>query len=345
MKVCSACKVPQIVSRDQIWHDDGTITISGDLNFRMVIFEVDLLNDIADRLERIVGPTIPEMLIEGSRRYARHYTNSLLKGPLRFVVRHTTTGAKLAYSKLLDTSAALGFGKVVMEGYEHGKRVMGKVYHPYNLPMFVGIVRGSFEAIENVPSVPVVKDEGNYAQVEIRRGEGELADETHVRFREPIRIPAENDHKRCPKCKLPQKVSALHWISERGTIMDTRTDTRVVMTGLRDLASVFQSLESTVGDIVPLSVREANQSYGALQVARGWIRSYDDLVDDMAMKGMAGIRVTEEPGGGKRFEVRNPYNKDYLVGRCMGVFEGLEGKIHEPDIVDEPGLVELVLRP
>lgn len=335
MRTCKACGVPVIVGRDQEWNPDGTITISGDPDFRMALFELDVLRGIISKLEAMIGPTVHNMLQEGSRKYARHYTNSLLKGPLRLLVRHTRSGAKKAYTKLLDTALALGFGKIELQEYEHHQRVAGVVHNPYILHWFIGIVRGSFEAIEGVPSLARWEEKGDIAKVEVNRRIGDFALEDRFIYEDEPRLPGDLEYEHCGKCGLPLAVGRFKWHPDQGTITDERTDARIVMTGIRDLNAVFTELEAAIGDVVPKAVFETNQEFGVRQVKNGWITDYSDLVKDMGVKGIAYISVSEE-GGKRSFIIKNPYNKDFVAGRCAGVYTAIEGRSCEPKIEDGP---------
>lgn len=346
MKVCKACGVPNIVGRDHEWNPDGTITLSGDRDFRMAFFEVPVIRSIVSKLEKLVGPSIHNMAMEGSRKYAREYTNNLLKGPLRFIVRRTRTGALKAYNKLLDTAVALGYGKVEIGEYEHGRFVNGLVHNPYYIPHFVGIVRGSFEAIEGAFSTSTWEDRGDTAHIEVRRLEGEIPLEERFVFDDPPRVATDVGHDHCERCGLPTDVARLKWDREKGTIKDERTGIRIIMMGLRDLNSVFRELEDAIGEVVPRTIREATREWGREQVKKGWVTDLDDLRRDLAIKGLGGLAVVDKDRDGRRrLIVHNPYNKDYLVGTCLGVIDGLEGRMDvRADIAERAGIVELIVQ-
>ena len=333
MNTCKNCHVPTIISRDQTWNDDGTITLTTINNFRMVLLEVPLLNELVTRLEAVGGPTVKELMTEGSRRGAYSYANGLLKGPLRFVVRHTTTGARIAYSKLMDSAWALGLGKIFLESYEHHQRLTGKVYNPFNLPLLTGIVHGSYEAIEGLSSKSSWTQKGQFSEVSIWTDKGAPAIEKAPDVVMLDRTKATIKRERCSNCHLPKDVARFKWRSEKGDIEDERTGTRMVMIGLTDMGHVFTTLDKTVGPTVNETIRAVNFEYGQQMVKKGFVGSLDDLCTDLAAKGLSYVSVRRDAEETVLL-VQNHYHKDFILGRCLGVHEALMGKGYKTDIKD-----------
>jgi hypothetical protein len=343
MKVCKVCQIPDIVGRDQIWNRDGTITITGDPRFRMGVLEVDLFRDIVARLETIVGPSIHNMFMEGKRKNARHYIDSLLKGPLGFLVRHTKAGGKKAYLKLLETSTGLGYGKVDLEVYERKQKVGGTIHDPYYTPLFMGDVRGAFESIERLPSKGTWDDLGDRATLLVERAGDKDKLEERFLFKEKSRLDGEVTYEVCEECGLPKDLKQFEWQTESGKIMDNIMKKRVFIMGLNDINAVFMELEEAIGDIVPKSVSDANREFGLNLVKDGQIKSYRELVKDMTIKGMGESDYREDKEG-KKFIYRNPFNRHYLVGRSLGVFEGLEGMPGKAIVNERPGQLVITIQ-
>lgn len=342
MKTCKTCGIPLIVGRDQKWNPDGTITVSNDSSFRMGIMELTVLLGTVKKLEEVVGPPIHNMFMEASRKHTRRYVDNLIKGPLGFVVRKTKAGSKKAYTTLLDTTLALGFGKVDFQLYEHKERLKGIIRNPYYLPLFIGDVRGAFESIEGLPSKAEWDEKEGEAMVEISRRKGESLLDDRFGVYEENRVPGEVEYERCERCGLPDVVARFRWDLDDGIITDTKTGNRVIIMGLNDLNGVFKELEDAIGDMVPKAIFEMNREYGRVQVAKGWVDGFVDFARDQRVMGMANISV--DVGKEKVvFDIRNPFNKDYVVGRCLGVYEGLERMEAEPRTKETPGSIRIAL--
>lgn len=342
MKPCKECGIPDIIGRDQKWSPDGTIPIPGDPTFRMGILEVNVIREISAKLEAVVGPSIHGMFMEGKRKNARHYIDTLLKGPLGFLVRHSSAGGKKAYQTLLQTSTALGFGHVILEVYERKSRVGGTIHNPYYTPLFLGDVRGAFESIERTPSKGEWKDEGSSAKIMVEKAEGEDKLEKRFSFSTGAGLAGDLKYTPCKACGLPMELTRFKWDLEKGIIMDTKADERVVIIGINDINAVFVELEEAIGAPVPEAIIEVNREYGKSIVKKGIITGYGDLVRGAGLKGL-GYVIFSGNRDRVKLTIKNPFNKHYLLGRCLGVFEALEGTKGEATVKEEPGALEITI--
>jgi hypothetical protein len=343
MKHCKECGVPDIIGRDQKWSSDGTIPITGDPNFRMGIVEVPVMREIASRLEKVVGPSIHNMFMESKRKYARHYIDTLLKGPLGFLVRHSSSGGKKAYQTLLQTSTSLGYGHATVDEYKRKALVHGTIHNPYYTPFFVGDVRGVFESIERLPSKGSWVEKGDVATIEVVNMEGEDKLEKRFQFDDTLRKSGDLKYTPCKTCGLPKELSRFVWDLDKGTILDTKANERVFITGLNDLNGVYLELEEAIGDIVPNTVLEVNREHGTKLVKDGVVTGYGDLVRGAGLKGLAytTFQGTKEQ---VKLTFKNIFNKPYVIGRALGVYEGLEGVKAEHTITESPGIVEVIIK-
>lgn len=342
MKVCKECGVPKIVGRDQRWNPNGTITISGDINFRMGIIEVDVMRRIASRLEDIVGPSVHRMFEEGKRKYARHYIDSLLKGPLGFLVRHTKAAGRKAYLTVIDTATALGYGKVTLEFYERKEKVGGTIENVYYAPLFTGDVRGAFESIERLPSEGIWDGGTDKAKITVRKLKGEDKLEERFKFEDKVRLPGDIYYKDCDLCDVPVDLQRFKWDTDKGMIIDTKSGDRVFIMGLNDMNAVLIELEEAIGDVVPNAVMRTNREYVISQVNTSAIQDRLDFEKDMSIKGMAFTKVRTE-GTKMTVEFSNFFSRPYLVGRALGLYEGLVGKPGEPQVEEKEAFLKVTI--
>jgi hypothetical protein len=343
MKHCKECGVPDIIGRDQKWSSNGTIPITGDPNFRMGIVESPVMKEIVSRLEKVVGPSIHNMFMESKRKYARHYIDTLLKGPLGFLVRHSSSGGKKAYQTLLQTSTALGYGHAVLEEYKRKALVHGKIQNPYYTPFFVGDVRGVFESIERIPSKGSWDEHGDYATLDVTNMDGEDKLEKRFQYDDKLRKPGDLKYTPCKTCGLPKELSRFVWDLDKGIILDTKSNERVFIVGLNDFNGVFIELEAAIGEIVPEIILEVNREQGIKIVKDNVITGYGDLVRGAGLKGLA---YTTFEGTKEQIKLtfKNTFNKEYVVGRALGVYEGLEGVKPDHTIKESPGIIEVTIK-
>jgi len=343
MNVCNGCKIPTIVSRDQTWNDDGTITLTGIPDYRMVLLEVPMLNELVSRLEAVSGPKVKTLMTEGSRMGSYNYASGLLKGPLKFVVRHTATGARIAYSKLMDSAWALGLGKIFLDSYSHRDRIAGKVYNGFNLPLLTGIVQGTFNAIEGFESKSQWTDRGQFSEVSIWMEKDARPIEKPPPSFNPPRVTAGHDLDRCKTCGMPKDVVRFKWRSEKGVIEDERTGTRMVLIGLSDLAFVYTALQKAQGVRISEVIRAVNTEHGHEMVTDGWVKDLEDLGRDLAAKGLGHLNLLRD-GKKTAMTVLNYNHREFAIGRCIGAFEELHGKDFTMELKDNgPGSVTITL--
>jgi hypothetical protein len=343
MKLCKVCGIPVIVGRDQVWNSNGTITMTDDERLRMGIYNMSMLTDMVSKIEEVVGPPIHQMFMEGKRRYARHYIENLLQGPLGFVVKRTKFGAKKAYQQLIDTGTALGYGHLALEVYERKERLGGKVKNPYYTPFLVGDVRAAFEAIEQLPSRAEWSDEGkDTTRVMCEKVDGEDRFDKRFVFEDKVRLAGEAHHEVCKGCGVPKALGRFKWHVGKGTIVEEATGDRYFIMGFNDINAVFTELEEALGDIIPGSVYDANRKVGLAMVKKGIIKGLDELARDMALRGMA-LLTHQKVEGSTTLELKNPFNRNFLLGTVMGVLEGLEGPQGEPEVVEEPGMMRITV--
>jgi hypothetical protein len=117
---------------------------------------------------------------------------------------------------------------------------------------------------------------------------------------------------------------------------------RFFIMGFNDINAVFTELEEALGDIIPKAVHDANREQGIAQVKKGLITDLRSFTTDLSLRGMAHATVTRDKGA-YRFVLKNPFNKDYLMGRIMGVMEALEGPPGEPAVKEAKGLLEITV--
>jgi hypothetical protein len=345
MKPCPVCGIPDVLSRDQVWNPDGTISLPKDKDFKMGFIEVNMFRDIVKRIEAIIGPPIHNMFMEGKRKYARRYIDNLLKGPLGFIVRHTKFGAKKVYEQLIHTATTLGYGNITLEFYDRKQRVGGHVDEAYYAPLLLGDVRGAFESVERLPSKGIWEEESpTRAKISVEKAGEEDKLEKRFIYEDTIRLPGEIKYERCEKCGLPVELQRFKWITEKGFIMDEKSQQRFFCMGLNDINAVLVELEEAIGDVIPGSIFEANKDEGLAQVKAGVIKDLDGLSRDMALKGMGNLTVSRE-GDLFKVTIKNLFNKNFMMGRVIGTIEGLEGPMDEPKVVkEEPGLLEFTIK-
>jgi hypothetical protein len=348
MSLCKTCGVPSILSRDQKWNANGTITIPKEERFRLVMLESVSFIGLLRSLEVKFGEIIGKVMTQATKKNAKLYVDALLSGPLGLLAR-SVLGGKKVYNALAETTNALGYGKTTIEKYERKKLLAITIVDTIYPPHFLGDGRGAFESVERVPSKgtfqlveqgPVLK---HFFEVKRAKKDDEISDA--LNFQADVAIPCGVEMPRCQGCGLPMGlVERFKWDFPNGKIMDTKTGDRVFLMGFNDVVAVLRELENLVGELVPHWTRELNVRYGRNFGKRIGANAHEIMASEIGLKGMGYAKV-QVNGEEVSWTITNPFYVPMLEGRLLGLYEGVYGKQPKKQLMESAKLMHMNLIP
>jgi len=334
VKLCKACKIPIIVSRDQVWNPNGTIIAREVPTFRLAIMDWPQLTNLYTSLEKTFGEVIPTCFTQGTRKNAKTYIDGLLAGPIGYVAR-SSLGSRKAYDTLIETCLGLGYGRPTITEYKRKKSITAEIEDTVYPPLFLGDLRGAFEAVDRLPTkghFEAVSKTTTRFTVEAAEKEDPLEDRFNTYDRNLDLTGRDMD--RCDKCGLPSGLTRFKWDTQTFHIIDTLMGEKVFLFGFNDIIAIMHELEGLVGDLMRGMVRDLTLPYGRGIGKKLGAKAFDHTVEDMRLKGM-GLAKYEQDGNKVHWEIRNPFYTPILDGKLSGIYEEVLGRAPKVELKRE----------
>ncbi len=305
MKACKECGVPEEITRNHRWTNDGRL-LTRDGKQRLVIVERDFLARIFDTLgEELAGKAF-ELLRRAKAYDARAYVESLLGRRLALVRRlHPLRSGVIR--ELAGFLAYLGLARLEVLEYRRDGSALFRCYECYQRDFLLGDLLGGYLALHGFPfDHEMIEGEG-YFDIRIYPRPG--AEDPTSGFEYHPEEPLEGyiSYKLCPQCGAPFPISFFKWDMEEGKVTDTRTGQDV---GIIDVMGI----NLTISGLAVNTKRVVDSIIPMLQWKH---RRPEEQVRDlffMAFRGMGNPIFTEPLEGGVRVRVENPFNYPLAAG-------------------------------
>ena len=106
---CRACCVPRGITKSLKWNNNGTITETRDRKHRMVLADVDGINQLFSNIEDMVGISIEKIITESKAKATRQFTKRLLRGPKGTLLN--LVGLDRAIGRMGEAARLFGYGQ------------------------------------------------------------------------------------------------------------------------------------------------------------------------------------------------------------------------------------------
>jgi hypothetical protein len=298
----------------------------------MLILDNAALDNTLESVQKLLGAPVDAIVTEAKRKSGRHFMDAVLSGVKGIFIRNLASSS--VYQQLSKQSSMLGFGNAEVTLYRRHRSLEGTVTDVYNGPAMAGDICGTFESVERCSGeVEYDVAPGGVLHLSIRaggeRGRG-ATDPTG--YTSVSGLPGHNIFELCPVCKGPLDIGRQYSFDmDRGVIEHLKTGHRVVMIGVISLRSLFDELESELGDEIPRllmtiekdRVRDIIAGRGKeLDVsADGYLRYMRTLV----LKGMGSAAEASVDGSTVKARVDNPYYEPLVAGFLAGFYEAASG--------------------
>lgn len=340
---CPVCKFPLRAAFAVRWRSNGTITpIFVRRYIRMVMLPTGFYDSLFARIEDFLGVSIDHILFEAQRNISQSMFDSLEKVifPIKLLKRLT----------LMQRFAVEGYSKIgVVSGMAHattvehvpGDHVTKRIINPYNIHLLSANSVGGLEYLEGHPFNTEIVNEGNNSYLlKLTATSEKPAISQRLRMEKPVLVPGNIKYEKCFLCRTPVAVSSrFKSIEDEGKIIDTLSNSRVVMMDGFLLNTVLRELVKEVGDeIYDLLVQaqcewtiEHVQLMGRNPGDSGlkgeeFKASFKDYLDDMPVFGY-GNPVSFEMNDLKvEVLVENPFQEEVIAGMLQGLYRVFSGE-------------------
>lgn len=343
---CDICGIPAMVSKELNWEDNGTISLKRSPSTRMVFFESASIDELFLGIEKLIGFSIVNLVIESKARDTRGYVERLLtpaasgflpeewrggKGEMNHMTEDQKAASlaviKSVTQNMTDLSRIYGYGDQRLgESWDSGEDYPWRlqVYHnPYSLLFAAADNLGAGEVFEKTEMwVRWENMGGGTYNIVVYPGKHPIDLKERLRTKRYEMNPGDIAYERCSGCGLPQEVANLEYSLEDGTYVNPDTGWRMAIFGPAPLDAIFNDLETELGEAIPEAVIEAQRRY--IKYAWGverWNRSGATFQKMIAVRGLGNQVEFEGNGDHLSMRIENSCLHLPMIGTIQALVE------------------------
>jgi len=324
---CPGCGVPQIITAEHSWLNNGDIVQSRNQSNRMVFMETENIDPLFKGIEQIIGMPVDHMIITAGRRAYRGYLKSFVPEAVREQIRKKELDYELLDAAFRDIGRLNGVGSYepVDRRYEQDGQDYDTVSisEPYSIPLTVSAHVGAIELLTGFDQGYTYEEKspGLYILTTFPSPHSKELKE-RLWFHPHKHVNGDLELEKCPTCGGPEALSFFQWFPERGIIANKITKRRMAIQGDVLLDPVFHELEAELGDAVPRAVVEAQRRF-----TKSGFYTLDDITDEgdfraqLALRGLGNLKRLIMKRKGMQLRVENVALPLIIVGLAQGFFE------------------------
>jgi hypothetical protein len=325
-QLCDTCGVSRSVARNLTWNASGTISETRDPEHRMVLSDVDGLNQLFANIEDLIDISIQNMVTESKARATQQFTRKLLRGWKGHVVRRVGLG--LVIKRMGGLARSFGYGDLeVLDVDWKNNRIDWRLYNPYSVSLMCGDLRGATEAVKDVVGTVEPEWEGDNTYIVRGRLLPPPSGMEERLVAPPVKTkPGNISYERCPACGVPVGISGFAWDPDEGIIRDRATGTRYAFVGPAGIQAIFDELASELGGSIPETIIEAQRMRVATQDFEPWKRyGLEEFRDMLGTLGFGNLVSLEASGDRYVATIENAALPLVIAGTAAGVLEAITG--------------------
>ena len=327
IKMCPKCGVPDFVTGQHLWLNNGDIVQRNSPTARLVIAESENIDPVFRNIEELIGTPIEHIIITAVRRAVLSWLSPMIPNEMKELVRAKKVDPAPLSTFLLQLNRAMGVGRVeLIERRNEGDEddyVLTRICKPFSVPLAVGGIVAGWEALFGI--------ELGYSFEKISPDIYELKNfpSPHSEELKERMWSSEYKHRdggtnleRCPSCGGPMALSRYSWDLDEGILMDDSTKRRMIMLGPVELDLVFHELEGELGDTIPRLIVEAQRRFTKSSSQSLFdTNTADEFRSFLALKGVGYLKDIEVSRKGLSMRLENAALPLIIVGMMQGVFE------------------------
>jgi ribosomal protein L37E len=327
LKTCAECGVPEYITREHLWLDNGDIVQSRDQGHRMAFFESENIDPLFRNIESIIGVPIEPMVTTTVRRAVRQYVSLLIPDEVKNLIHGKVVGPIPIATAIMDVANMMGQGRQELVGYRYEKDDQDfytvTVSEPFSLLMFSGTIAGAVEAVLEVErGVTYEEVSENVYKINVFPDSHPARMKERLRMQRYFRWAGNRDLEKCATCGGPRALCDYQWHLDRGVISNKYSGRRMVMIGPQELDVVFKELEKELGDTVPKIIVEAQRRFTASGFFTLWdVKDVEDFGNQLALRGLGNLRDFQISRRGLRMRLDNAVLHLMIVGLLQGAFD------------------------
>jgi hypothetical protein len=327
IECCPECGIPKQIPDGHEWLDNGAIVHKGDPGLRMIFIESENLDPLFKGVERLIGTSIENIIIDAERKGNRDYFNPLIPREVKDMLRKHEISLDPIIEAMIHTAKVNGVGRYELKEYQHELRdddhTTMTVYNTHCLPITCGDMAGGAEAVTEREHSKISYREVAPGAYEITTAvsgfeadlEGQLERKAYQLRTGDIEL------EKCGTCGGPVEFSKFEWVFEEGTIINPDIGRRIAIAHPSVMDSIFAAIEAELGSEIPRVVVEAQRLFTKTGFYR--IEELDEktLRGQLALRGIGNLREVRMDANGLRLQLDNACMPLMMVGMVQGLFE------------------------
>jgi len=326
LKPCPECKVPEYISREHSWLDNGDIVQSREEWHRMLFIETAGIDPLFRGIEEIVGESIEHIVITAQRRAVRMYLSQFISEETRELVKTKRVPLKPLAEAIGDIARLTGYGdyRYIDMRYEldDDDYYTVSIKEPFSLPMAVASFMATIEMLTGRDLGATYRETspGEYSiTVFPSEHPQELREKMWLRYYYPVKGDCELD--KCRSCGAPLGLSEYRWDPERGVIEGIPSGRRMIIIGWQNLEPIFNQLEAEGGSQVMRAVIEAQRRFTADGFYHQDIRDLSAMRKELAIRGLGNLKKLDFGMEGLHVLMENAVFAPVMVGLFQGLHD------------------------
>jgi hypothetical protein len=325
--VCPECGVPELLTGENLWLDNGDIVQKRFESNRMIFSETENLDPVFHSIEEIIGASIEKVVITAMRRAVRAFLGYFVTEDILTMIRNRQIEYRPMAEMFIDIAAFYGYGRYELveerANLDENDLFAYRISDPFCVPNSVATMVATVEILSGM-------EQGySYEQkapniYEIRVSPSPHPEGLKERMHAKTYRHQEGDLrlKRCGTCGGPEALSEFKWDKDGGIIQNKVTKRRMAFFGDLELDPVFKELEEELGHTIPQAVVEAQRRF-----TRSGFYTASDLTDadgfrkQLALRGLGNIKELAMKRKGMRMRVDNVALPLLVIGQAQGFYE------------------------
>jgi hypothetical protein len=330
---CHKCGVPLSVSGQFEWESNGVISVSGAPYDRNILYESRVIDNLWTGIEQLIGRSIQSIVIESRRREVRHFIEKALGDIVEFFRGNGPADdeekaiAKETVLTIMDVGSSYGYGQYRLgEGWERGEPFpwrINTITEPYSLPLRIGEILGSIEALEGRDMAVAWKELGSDSYgVNCYPEERPAGLKDRLKRRRYEFKSGDLAFERCDICGIPLEVAHYDWHMAEGIILDPNNGWRMALYPPNAVEAVLLDLENELGEMIPDLAVQAQKLYVKSRVGgENWRHGKVTFGQLVALRGLGNLSKFEVDENHLSLKIDNSCLQPLMAGMAQALFE------------------------
>jgi len=346
VQVCPECGVPEYITSEHVWLNDGLIAQRRDQRHIVVFTESDNLDPLFRGIEEIIGASIDRIVLTARRRAGRAYMNRMIPAEVKELLQKKQLGLGPLIETIVFVGQVLGYGRFELVDYRYelddDDYAIVRIEKPYSLVFGLGDPVAALEAITGYEGdFEFEETSKDVYDVKFFKSSHPSMFKDRLKMKTYSHVEGDIELERCTNCEAPEGLSHYHWDTNTGIVLSKDTGRRMAVFAPTVLDAIFEELEKELGEAIPEAVVEAERRFVKTGIfSPDEMRGEGGLRKQLALRGLGNLRRFDMRKKGLSLRLDNAVMHLILVGFFQGIYEkafGVDSNV-EWEVSDDTGL-------